>query len=541
MLDSVHRTSLVGSISSLLTRRQVPLAGRRTWGAIDIRSATIAVAVLSAGAFVRFYGLSWQSLWFDEAFSWRMVQFSWADIVRRTADDVHPPLYYFVLKFWTDQFGDTAFAMRSLSAITDILLLPILYGFVLDLYRLGGEKSGTQASEYAGRVGIFSMTLAALSISRIVLAREARMYPLGCLLAVVSSWMLWRCLFSSRGRLWGWAGYVVSAVGLCYTHNYGLFTVAAQAIFALGVAICGRFRSGRVSGAGLSEVSMAFSAVALGFAPWLPTLIWQGGRVAEGYWLSNLNLRAFHGLFEQWFTPERQVHEPVTGGAATLGFVVLMAAYGRGWRADRVYVLLLVFTPLILGLGSSVIQGQNVITGIYLAFAFPFFLVAIADLVQRIPVPAARTIVSLLLVANMVFQDWYCWRQADIANRPGLRSAVGLVQAQFRRGDLVMCMEPYTMLAASYYFGTANKPRFLIDGDRSYELKGASVYLDSDGISVAELLQDPPRRVWLLSSRSMRRRKFLPEEWQLISYWSFPDAAPRRWEVDVRLFRGVDR
>lgn len=57
-----------------------------------------------------------QSVWFDEAYSILLAKHSWTDIIRLTAQDVHPPFYYWLLKTWMMFFGSNELALRSLSA-----------------------------------------------------------------------------------------------------------------------------------------------------------------------------------------------------------------------------------------------------------------------------------------------------------------------------------------------------------------------------------------------------------------------------------------
>jgi hypothetical protein len=52
------------------------------------------VLALAAAAWLRFHDLARESLWYDEGVSWQMSRLPWAEIVRLTAQDVHPPLYY---------------------------------------------------------------------------------------------------------------------------------------------------------------------------------------------------------------------------------------------------------------------------------------------------------------------------------------------------------------------------------------------------------------------------------------------------------------
>jgi len=58
------------------------------------------------------HSITASTIWFDEAFSAYISQFSFFDIARYTATDVHPPLYYWILKLWTEFFGTSELAFR---------------------------------------------------------------------------------------------------------------------------------------------------------------------------------------------------------------------------------------------------------------------------------------------------------------------------------------------------------------------------------------------------------------------------------------------
>ena len=66
-------------------------------------------------------------IWFDEVFSVSIVKHSFSDIISFTAADVHPPLYYFILKCFTLIFGQRMSVYHLVSVIPFILmLLPML-------------------------------------------------------------------------------------------------------------------------------------------------------------------------------------------------------------------------------------------------------------------------------------------------------------------------------------------------------------------------------------------------------------------------------
>ncbi|MBU1130504.1 glycosyltransferase family 39 protein, partial [Patescibacteria group bacterium] len=77
---------------------------------------------------LRFIGIN-QSLWLDEAIGALVVKSqSYLGIVTQfPLGDNHPPLYYLKLKAWTDIFGYSEFALRSLSVVFGILTIVFVY------------------------------------------------------------------------------------------------------------------------------------------------------------------------------------------------------------------------------------------------------------------------------------------------------------------------------------------------------------------------------------------------------------------------------
>ena len=61
-----------------------------------------------------------QSLWRDEAFSVMLARHSLLDIVRLSAGDFTPPLYYILLHVWMTFFGSSEIAVRLLSFVFHI-------------------------------------------------------------------------------------------------------------------------------------------------------------------------------------------------------------------------------------------------------------------------------------------------------------------------------------------------------------------------------------------------------------------------------------
>ncbi len=62
---------------------------------------------LVAFASLALLNIARRSIWFDEAYGAYLMRYDFSEIARFTANDVHPPLYYWLLKVWQDLFGFT--------------------------------------------------------------------------------------------------------------------------------------------------------------------------------------------------------------------------------------------------------------------------------------------------------------------------------------------------------------------------------------------------------------------------------------------------
>ena len=76
---------------------------------------TIITIICLVAFALRIFHLEYQSLWYDEAFSVYLAHFDLTEITARTAADIQPPLYYYLLHFWIALAGDSEFALRFLS------------------------------------------------------------------------------------------------------------------------------------------------------------------------------------------------------------------------------------------------------------------------------------------------------------------------------------------------------------------------------------------------------------------------------------------
>ncbi|MBN1657988.1 MAG: glycosyltransferase family 39 protein [Anaerolineae bacterium] len=219
----------------------------------------ILLAALAALAW-RLRGLDLQPLWWDEGWS---VYFAVADVpemMRLTAVDIHPPLYYLLLHAWVSLFGPSVLSVRFLSVLIGVAAVPLIY--------MVGRRLVDR------RLGAATALLLTFSPLHIYYSQEVRMYGLVTLagLAALYFALAWRTSEDDlvRGRMGAgtWAGYVASAAAALYTQYYATFLLLALNVLVVG----GWWRRRSTRRDVVSWLSAQAAVVAL-YLPWL----WYAG------------------------------------------------------------------------------------------------------------------------------------------------------------------------------------------------------------------------------------------------------------------------
>lgn len=217
-------------------------------------SILLALILLLALA-LRFYKIDASSLWNDEGTSVAMAGRGLATIARDAANDIHPPLYYWLLHGWVRIAGTSEAGVRSLSALLGVTLVALVYA-------LGALLAGRAA-------GLVAALLATLSPFLVYYSQEARMYMLTAVLACVMFYTALRWTTAGRPGRRVWAAlYVLSAAAGLYTHYaFAMILAAANLVILLDMAL----RRQPSAGAGRFGRWLALQlAVFVLFAPWLP-------------------------------------------------------------------------------------------------------------------------------------------------------------------------------------------------------------------------------------------------------------------------------
>jgi 4-amino-4-deoxy-L-arabinose transferase-like glycosyltransferase len=287
---------------------------------------------------LRLQNLSFQPLWGDEGWSFYFAVQPLPELLALTAIDIHPPLYYILLKGWLFITGIGPEEARFFSVITGTMLIPTLY--VL------GQRL------FDDRVGVTGAAVVSVMPMAIYYSQEVRMYGLVTLLGAMAVYF-----FVRQGSRWLTA-YVVTMTAALYTMYYAALIFLFQILYILLTRFWFRERKGRFASKFVYSTLAPFIYVALIYLPWLiyagPRLVnyVENKRDVEGY--LPLNFIRFLGDHLVAFSvghlsPNLQQYIWVALLFVVIASLGFMAALSFNKHKPHLYLPLYLFTPLLMG------------------------------------------------------------------------------------------------------------------------------------------------------------------------------------------------
>jgi mannosyltransferase len=487
----------------------------------SIRCCTIVLTVIAFGGLaVRFYHLSDRSLWFDEAFSWRLIQFPLLQMIQRVGRDNHPPLYFILLKAWAAVFGDSPLALRSLSVLLSCATVCGVYLFAAAAFgpHPPGPHANTGTKSRQRGIGLLAAALVAVSSFQIRYSWEVRMYALAAALTVFASWALFRCL-CAPSRIHRWLIYGLCALLLAYTHYFALFTLAAQGVFVVAYLLVRADWDpiALLRSPALRHALLVALLVTACWLPWLPVFLRQRAQVQEAFWCRSVTAwdgaQLCYHIFAmpEYSTPPSRQQQLIAADLCILGLWVLR----RGARAGDWYVLWSAIAPLLFCLLVSQ-YDTKVFSLRYFVMGHLFLLVGLAVLVWRVRFPLERSLIAIVLLAASAVGYADLWQIMNVANRPGAAGAAEFIYRHRKPGEPVVVCSPLFYFSILYHAPDRSDHYLYMDGRPIVHYEGAAALVSEDLIVGDQLQSVRTQRIWVVDMASAywgMRSVPVPPQW----------------------------
>lgn len=410
--------------------------------------------ILGLGTALRFYHNTDISLWHDEAFSALLIKYHWGEMLRRIALDVHPPMYYIALRWWSNIFSSSMLALRSFSVTFGVLTAAAAYLF-------------TKTAFKNERAGLVAALLVAVSPFQLQYATEARMYTFGAFFALLAAYFLVKALreqidldtysLNPKKRFGYFIAFGVSVLIMILTHYYLLFTAAALCFY--GLAYIAYHRGFHVKA--YAGLAVSYAIIIVGFLPWVPTFLFQYKQVGSGYWIPPMDIWSIPTTIWQMFIglgiDISHSNTKIIVAVVTILSIVLIARFLFKTKfAEKWLVILGLIAPFggaILFAFLAKLKGES--SSVYLVryflYASSFYTIIIAYWLSTIRFKAWYYLLTVMYVGASLWSFGYYWHDLDITKKPGMFAAAKVLANNVTPNDTILVGSSFEFFNLKYY------------------------------------------------------------------------------------------
>ncbi len=360
----------------------------------------ILAGIVILAAVLRCIFINTRNIQYDDAFSYFLARASIENIIRGTAADTMPPLFYFLLHYWQFVVDDIWF-LRLLSVFLSLGALLFLFGLV--------KKSISITA------GLWAALFAAISPLQIYHAQDIRMYALLAFCGMgylYFFFQLWGGDPKPKGKTWNWVGMILFGAGAMYTHNLAVFWVLSPILFVV-IKKDWNF---------LWKYILALLIVALAALPWLIMIPGQVQKIQNAFWTPRPGIvEVIQSIMLLTFNLPEPNQILFFGGAILAAYIFIMVIYRVFRNLSKAPNLLLLTTisflpPFLLFLVSYLIRPVFVIRGfIPSQLAFLGLTAAITAIDWKIHL---GKIMAGLVILNAVFSYPALYSYAEFPRSP---------------------------------------------------------------------------------------------------------------------------
>lgn len=435
----LEENGLLKKLEAFLTRWQIPI--------LLFELAVILVLIVRI---CRNEAVHW-----DEAFTWQLVtKNNLLEMIRATAADVHPPLYYMLVMGAMKIFGENIFVAKMVS-VSGALATGVL-GITLVRKRWGVKTA------------IPFLMASGLGTQMICYNVDVRMYSWMIFFVLAAGLFVYEIMLSGKTR-W-WIAFTLAALGGVYTQYFSVVPLAFMYLF-LGAWIL------RTERPQIKKWLLCCIATVVGYLPWLAVVIDTLQRDSEGQ-KQDAEAVSFQQLCEWAFQNNIELSEYmpfIMLVAVTVCFVIGYRRYSSKERAYTVFVGVMPF----LSLGVCRFLNTNVMhhfwTNRYLVDLLLFIWLFMFILL------AGRSLlvwgIGMIWLGILMLSSYTVMQATEFNTIPWIQEARKLMQPLENEEKVVYTMVTFDVLY-QYYLPNAD---FIWYEDVDFQEMGDEFYVISWG------------------------------------------------------------
>ena len=379
---------------------------------------TIHLIIIALTIVVPIIGILNTNLWFDEAYSVGIANQDWGNLFVSTIDDVHPILYYIILKIFVTIFGNSIVAFRIFSVIPLILLTIFSYTHISKKF---GEKAGLY----------FSFILLFLPVT-IHYATQIRMYSWVMLFVAVTTFYAYNSVTENYSKR-NWIIFSIFSVCSAYTHYFGLFTIGIINILMLIYILKNKKE--------LLKSWFIFGAIQiLSYIPGLIIFLKQSFRVAGGFWISVTYPDIIMQIVEFLFT------DTITSGLPSIFglfvFIYMILRVHKEYLNNKEKIKPVTISLLICGLVILVTLIVSIYRPVFIPrYMLPMSSLAIFAFAMILSKEDKKWIKSFICITLVLLSVWNGYTYLKTAYDEKNREPFEYIKSEIKDGDIIIYKE----------------------------------------------------------------------------------------------------
>ena len=400
-------------------------------------------------------GISHESFWCDEAFSANMTDYSFLNILKTTSLDVHPPLYYILLKIFRIVFGRSEFALRLLSVLGAVGMICLGAGPVSRLF--------------GNRTAIIYAVVTIFTPITLIMAHEARMYSLAMFTVTASA--IYGLLILKENKKNDWIKYSIFVLVSAYLHYYALITVFFINVFLI---IWIFFKKREL----IKKYIIVSGVIVLAYLPWLFFFVGQVMKVKRAFWVTpfqsfTILLSFLQNYYYKNFTPfEGAIFFMALLSLILIAITIFFALIKSFLKKERQKFTIIFYLIFIY---ISTIFAASLISIIIKPILYPRYMIVCSGLlillfsigINNIRLKALRIIIILFFIflnittIKNVYTEEFNGSFREVVNEQ--------LNDLIKPGDLVITSDCHCVSPAIYYLPEADNFLYVNDLEKNWE------------------------------------------------------------------------
>lgn len=440
--------------------------------------------IFAIAAALRLFAIWRAPLWYDENFTLILARMDFASMIKATAGDVHPPLWYLIE--WTIYHAWT-------NAPAWVIRLPAAAFSLLALYTFDQLCKRIQLP---ARTRIISLALMAVLPFQIWYAQEGRMYAL-------LEFLVLYALYAGLARKWHY--FTAAAIAMVYTQNYGLIYMLT--ISCVLIIEDNFFETWK-------PIVSAGTITGILYMPWSYVIQLQMTEITGRYWIMDASAGAvLNAIYKQFWASAMLEPGIITGYVLTFAALILGTIYLiRSGHSYAPHIISMAYMPIVIAWLVSVVW-QPILLFRPLIGVSPFLYILAALPLAEASLKTTRVQVLAACFASPLFMfgvSGYYLNIAPMKNDGAVSPMIetlDYIKAHWQEGDVIYYTDDGPMINLMPYAG--DLPQYKMPGCGE-EVTGYAPVLGSLSdttraalnIPIMTLDDVPHRRAWVFAPRS---------------------------------------